>query len=141
VSAPASDLAPVRFRPARGGPLGLVQRIAAEPMGLLGLALVMLLILTGLFADGLVLYDPIKMNMQERLLGPSWSHPLGTDNIGRDVFSRVIKGSQIALTVAAATTFLSLLGGLTLGLLAGYGPRWLDNILLLVFDSVTRSPA
>jgi peptide/nickel transport system permease protein len=142
VSAPASDtVAPVAFRPARGGFLGLVQRIAAEPMGLLGLSLVVLLILTGIFAEWLAPYDPIKMNMQERLVGPSWSHPLGTDNIGRDVFSRVIAGSQIALTVAAATTFLALLGGLSLGLLAGYGPRWLDNILLLIFDSVYSFPS
>jgi peptide/nickel transport system permease protein len=142
VSAPASDLSPVRpFRPARTGILGLVQRIAAEPMGLLGLVLVTLLILTGLFADWLTPYDPIKMSMQERLLDPSWAHPFGTDNLGRDVFSRVIKGSRIALTVAAATTFLALVGGLTLGLLAGYGPRWLDNFLLLIFDSVYSFPS
>jgi len=142
VSAPASELSSSStFRPARGGVLGVLQRIAADPMGLLGLSLVTLLILTGIFADWLAPYDPIKMNMQERLAGPSWAHPLGTDNIGRDVFSRVIKGTQIALTVAAATTFLALVGGLTLGLLAGYGPRWLDNFLLLVFDSVYSFPS
>ncbi len=110
-------------------------------MGVLGLSLVALLILTGIFADWLVLHDPIKMNMLERLVGPSWSHPLGTDNIGRDVLSRVIKGSQIALIVAAATTSIALVGGLTLGLLAGYGPRWLDNLLLLIFDSVYSFPS
>lgn len=110
-------------------------------MGLLGLSLVLLLIVTGIFADWLAPYDPIKMSMQERLLGPSWAHPLGTDNIGRDVFSRVVAGSRIALTVAAATTFLSLIGGLALGLLAGYGPRWLDNVLLLLFDSVYSFPS
>jgi len=143
VSAPASDLATAArpIRPARTGLLGLVSRIAAEPMGLFGLGLVLLLILTGIFADWLVPYDPIKMNMQERLLGPSWAHPLGTDNIGRDTFSRVLKGSQIALTVAAATTLLAMAGGLTLGLLAGYGPRWLDNFLLLIFDSVYSFPS
>jgi peptide/nickel transport system permease protein len=142
VSAPASELASARpFRPARTGVVGLVHRIAAEPMGLLGLSLVALLILTGIFADWLVLHDPIKMNMLERLVGPSWSHPLGTDNIGRDVLSRVIKGSQIALIVAAATTSIALVGGLTLGLLAGYGPRWLDNLLLLIFDSVYSFPS
>lgn len=143
MSAPASEIATAArpIRPARTGLLGLVSRIAAEPMGLLGLSLVLLLIFTGIFADWLVPYDPIKMSMQERLLSPSWAHPLGTDNIGRDTFSRVIKGSQIALTVAAATTFLAMVGGLTLGLLAGYGPRWLDNLLLLIFDSVYSFPS
>lgn len=142
MSAPVSDVtAPAPFRVARGGLLGLVQRIAAEPMGLLGLALVLLLIFTGIFADWLVPYDPIKINVRERLADPSWAHLLGTDNLGRDVFSRVVAGSSIALTVAASTTFLSVLGGLTLGMLAGYGPRWLDNILLLVFDAVYSFPS
>jgi peptide/nickel transport system permease protein len=142
VSAPASDTAaPAPFRVARGGVVGLVQRIAAEPMGLLGLSLVLLLIFTGIFADWLVPYDPIKINVKERLVDPSWTHLLGTDNLGRDVFSRVVKGSSIALTVAASTTLLSVLGGLTLGMLAGYGPRWLDNILLLLFDAIYSFPS
>jgi peptide/nickel transport system permease protein len=142
VSVPASDSpAPAAFRPARGGLLGLVQRIAAEPMGLLGLCLVLLLIFTGLFADWLTPYDPIKINVKERLADPSWTHVFGTDYLGRDVFARVIKGSSIALVVAASTTALSVLGGLTLGLLAGYGPRWLDNCLLLLFDTVYSFPS
>lgn len=142
MSAPVSDAAsPAPFRVARGGFLGLIQRIAAEPMGLLGLGLVLLLVFTGIFADWLVPYDPIKINVRERLADPSWTHLLGTDNLGRDVFSRVVKGSSIALTVAASTTLLSVLGGLTLGMLAGYGPRWLDNVLLLVFDSVYSFPS
>ena len=132
---------PAAFRPARGGLLGLVQRIAAEPMGLLGLSLVLLLIFTGLFADWLAPYDPIKINVKERLADPSWTHVFGTDYLGRDVFARVIKGSSIALLVAASTTALSVLGGLTLGLLAGYGPRWLDNFLLLIFDTVYSFPS
>jgi peptide/nickel transport system permease protein len=72
VSVPASDgAAPAAFRPARGGILGLVQRIAAEPMGLLGLSLVLLLVFTGLFADWLTPYDPIKISVKERLADPS----------------------------------------------------------------------
>lgn len=142
MSAPISDITPpAAFRPARGGLLGLVQRIAAEPMGLLGLCLVLLLIFTGLFADWLAPYDPIKISVKDRLADPSWTHVFGTDYLGRDVFSRVIKGSSIALLVAASTTAISVLGGLTLGLLAGYGPRWLDNCLLLLFDTVYSFPS
>ncbi len=129
------------FRPARSGFLGLIQRVASDPMGLLGLSLVALLIFTGLFADFLVPYDPIKIDVKYRLADPSWAHWLGTDNIGRDVFSRVIKGSTIALIVAGSTTLLSVIGGLSLGLLAGYGPRWLDNVLLLIFDAVYSFPS
>lgn len=142
MSVPASDApAPAAFRVARTGFLGLVQRICAEPMGLLGLSLVLLLIFTGLFADWLVPYDPIKIDVKYRLADPSWAHILGTDNLGRDVFARVIKGSSIALTVAASTTLISVIGGLTLGMLAGYGPRWLDNLLILLFDAIYSFPS
>ncbi len=137
MSAEVSRIAPAAA--ARVG--GFVRRIAADPMGCLGLTLVTLLLFTGVFADLLVPYDPIKIAVPERLMDPSWAHPLGTDQLGRDVLSRVIKGSQIALGVAVSAITLSFAGGVILGLLAGYGPRWLDNVLLLLFDAVYSFPS
>jgi len=142
VSARAFDAEP------RGGRVGaglrggqrLLRRVTQDPMGLLGLTLAALVIFTGLFADWLVLYDPLKIDVPNRLADPSWAHPLGTDQLGRDVLSRVIKGSQIALVVGISATALAMVGGLALGLLAGYGPRWLDNILLLLFDAIYSFP-
>ncbi len=125
----------------RGGILGVFRRVAAEPMGLLGLTLVLLLIFTGIFSDYLAPYAPTNISVKARLIDPSWEHILGTDNLGRDVFSRVIAGTSIALTVAGSTIFLAVMGGLTLGMLAGYGPRWLDNFLLLIFDSIYSFPS
>ncbi|MBX6320710.1 MAG: ABC transporter permease [Rhodospirillaceae bacterium] len=116
-----------------------LRRVVAEPMGLLGLVLVALLLLTGLFADWLAPYDPNQIS-RDRLAGPSWEHPVGTDHLGRDVLSRVIKGTQIALFVSVTATLLSMAGGLVLGLLAGYGPRWLDHLLVLLFDSTYAFP-
>jgi peptide/nickel transport system permease protein len=75
-----------------------------------------------------------------RLAPPSGEHLLGTDQMGRDTFSRVIMGTQIALKVALVAISLTLLGGLILGLAAGYGPKWLDNFLLLVFDTLRSFP-
>ena len=66
---------------------------------------------------------------------------MGTDNLGRDVFSRIIAGSWIALSVGISTIATALVLGLTLGLAAGYGPRWLDNLLLLISDSIYSFPA
>ncbi|WP_425450461.1 ABC transporter permease [Virgifigura deserti] len=119
---------------------GVFRQIARDPMGLLGLTLATLLVVTGLFADWLAPYDPIGIDVRNRFADPSWAHPLGTDNLGRDLLSRVIAGSQIALIVAFCTTFLAMIGGLVLGLIAGYGPRWLDNTLLLLFDSIYSFP-
>jgi peptide/nickel transport system permease protein len=75
-----------------------------------------------------------------RLAPPSLDHLLGTDQLGRDVFSRVLVGGQIALQVALASIAAALTLGLALGLIAGYGPRWLDNIIMLVFDTVRSFP-
>ncbi len=129
-SAPASERAATR----------LARRILHDPIGLFGLVLVLIVVCSGLFADWIAPYDPLKLAVRERMADPSMSHLLGTDQLGRDILSRVIKGSQIALLVGLSATLLSLLGGLLLGLLAGYGPRWLDNLLLLLFDAVHAFP-
>ncbi len=129
-SAPASELAAAR----------LARRILHDPIGLFGLVLVLIVVCSGLFADWIAPYDPLKLAVRERMADPSLSHLLGTDQLGRDILSRVIKGSQIALLVGLSATLLSLLGGLLLGLLAGYGPRWLDNLLLLLCDAVHAFP-
>jgi peptide/nickel transport system permease protein len=118
----------------------VVRRFLHEPLGLLGLALVALLLFTGVFADFIVPYEPNKMNVPDRLQGFSLEHFAGTDQMGRDIFSRIIKGSQIALIVGVSSIAISLLLGLALGMLAGYGPRWLDNSLLLLFDTIYSFP-
>ena len=116
------------------------RRLLGEPMGAAGLALVLLVLACGLFSHQLEPFDPLKIAVRDRLLAPSLLHPLGTDNLGRDVLSRVIEGSRIALYFAAAATGLSLLAGLALGLVAGYGPRWADALFVLLFDTVNAFP-
>jgi peptide/nickel transport system permease protein len=139
----ASDIATAPAAAVAGPPSTLrtvVQRFLHEPLGLLGLALVALLLITGIFADFIVPFEPNKMNIPDRLQGFSLTHLAGTDQMGRDIFSRIIKGSQIALIVGVSSIAISLVLGLTLGMLAGYGPRWLDNALLLLFDTIYSFP-
>ena len=119
---------------------GGFRRLLGEPMGAAGLALVLLVLACGLFSHQLEPFDPLKIAVRDRLLAPSPLHPLGTDNLGRDVLSRVIEGSRIALYFAAVATGLSLLAGLALGLVAGYGPRWADALFVLLFDTVNAFP-
>lgn len=108
--------------------------------GMAGLALVVLFFASALLAPWIAPYDPAAMDIPNRLSGPSWAHPAGTDQLGRDTFSRVLWGGRIALQVAAIGVSVSLVVGLVLGMLAGYGPRWLDNLLLLLFDAVRAFP-
>jgi peptide/nickel transport system permease protein len=142
VSAPPSDLAigaPAAPLPAISG-RRLLRRVRSDPLGLLGLTLVAIVVFCGLFADWIAPYDPFKINVPAMFSPPSAAHVMGTDNLGRDIFSRVLKGSQIALIVGVSSILISQVIGLALGLVAGYGPRWLDNGLILVFDAIYSFP-
>jgi len=115
-------------------------KIIREPLGALGVILVLMMVGGAVFADLLSGFDPTRINPRDRFLPPSWEHPLGTDQLGRDLFSRVLHGGRIALTVALFSNAASLIIGIVLGLIAGYGPRWLDNVMLLLFDSIKSFP-
>jgi len=109
-------------------------------MGLLGLTLVLLLVILSAFANVLAPYDPAKIDVLQRFLTPSLDHLLGTDELGRDVFSRALYGGRTALKVALLATSAALAVGTILGTIAAYGPKWLDNIIVLVLDTIRAYP-
>jgi|TARA_B100000767_G_C19761337_1_gene535291 peptide/nickel transport system permease protein len=117
-----------------------IKKISSDPLGLIGLCLVTLMVISALGASIFAPYDPIQLNIMERLQGPSANHLLGTDQLGRDLFSRVLFGGQVALKVAFLTIGLALIVGIVLGLIAGYGPAWLDNSIMLLFDTIRSVP-
>ena len=118
----------------------VIKRISSDPLGLLGLCLVTLMVVSALGASILAPYDPIQLNIMDRLQGPSVNHLLGTDQLGRDLFSRVLFGGQVALKVAFLTIGSALIIGVVLGMIAGYGPAWLDNSIMLLFDTIRSVP-
>jgi peptide/nickel transport system permease protein len=111
-----------------------------DHLGLLGLVLVTIMVGSAIFADFIVPYDPTQIMVGPRMAPPSWDHLLGTDHLGRDTLSRVIAGGQVAFLVALASLGAALTVGLLLGLTAGFGPQWLDNGFLLLFDGVRAFP-
>ncbi len=117
-----------------------LRRFAGNWQGMFGLVLVLLFFASALFAPYIAPYDPNAIDIPVRLSGPTLDHPGGTDQLGRDTLSRVLYGGRVALKVAAIGVSIALVIGLALGMLAGYGPRWLDNLLLLVFDTVRAFP-
>jgi peptide/nickel transport system permease protein len=118
----------------------ILHGVARDPLGLMGLIIVGTILFCAIFAAWIVPYDPVGMNIKDRLQGPSAAHLLGTDQLGRDTFSRVIMGGQVALKVALPAVFGAMAIGLTLGMIAGYGPKWLDNLLMLFFDTIRSFP-
>ena len=116
------------------------RRFFREPLGVFGLFLVVILVLGAIFAPYITDYEPNKIDIKSRLSPPSTEHWAGADQLGRDTFTRVLYGTRVALKVAAWSISLALLGGLILGMIAGYGPRWLDNVLILIFDAVRSFP-
>ncbi|WP_371055119.1 ABC transporter permease [Rhodosalinus sp. K401] len=108
--------------------------------GMTGLVLVLVFFASAIFAPWLAPYDPNALNIPARLSSPTAEHWAGTDQLGRDTFSRILYGGRVALKIAAIGVSVSLVVGLILGMMAGFGPRWLDNLLLLLFDTVRAFP-
>lgn len=108
--------------------------------GVTGVVLVLLFFLSAIFAPLIAPYDPNAIDIPARLSGPTADHIAGTDQLGRDTFSRLLYGGRVALKIAAIGVSVSLVVGLILGMIAGFGPRWLDNLLLLAFDTVRAFP-
>jgi peptide/nickel transport system permease protein len=113
----------------------------AEPSGKVGLLIVGPLLLVVAFAPWISPYDPAAQSVANRLEGPSADFWLGTDHIGRDLLSRVMHGSRIALGVAVPAVVGAMLVGLLLGLLAGYLGGRFDAAMLVVTDSLQSFPA
>jgi peptide/nickel transport system permease protein len=100
--------------------------LVAHPLATAGVAILLLFSVFALFAPLLAPYDPNHLDLLQRLAPPSHLHWLGTDELGRDILSRIIYGARLSLTVAVAVVGLSFATGLVLGGLAGYYGGWLD---------------
>jgi peptide/nickel transport system permease protein len=110
-------------------------RLRKDPLGLSGLVIVVVILLATIFASVLAPHDPLEVDVYNRLLSPTWQHWLGTDQLGRDILSRVLFGGRIALKVAVVAISVSMAAGLLLCMLAGFGPSWLDRLLGVCFDT------
>jgi peptide/nickel transport system permease protein len=102
--------------------------------------LVLVMLLSGLFADFLAPSDPVGMELSQRLLPPSSSAWLGTDEFGRDVLSRVLHGGRISLLVGLIVVGISTVGGLVLGLSSGYLGGWLDFVVQRLMEILLAIP-
>ncbi len=109
--------------------------------GGLGLAFVLASVIGAVFAPSLTPYDAITLDAPARLQGPSAEHWLGTDQLGRDTFTRILYGGRVSLAVAGASVTFALLVGGALGVLAGYYRGWADTLIMRVTDVLLSFPA
>lgn len=105
-----------------------------------GLALFLIFVLTAVFAPFVATHDPLVFNMQDRMQSPSAEHLCGTDAYGRDIFSRIVYGSRISLTIGISVLVLCGIFGTLFGLLAGYY-KWAEAIIMRIMDGLMAFPS
>jgi len=109
--------------------------------GLVGWTILALLVLIAILAPLLAPHDPETIDSAGILTGPSHTHPFGTDDLGRDVLSRVLYAYRVTLSIAVGSVVLSMLIGLPIGILAGYAGGWADLVLMRGVDLLLAFPA
>jgi peptide/nickel transport system permease protein len=118
----------------------IVLALAKNPLAVVGAIIVALLIVTALAAPLIATADPIAQNLSQRLLPPSADHWMGTDELGRDIWSRVVFGSRITLTIVLLVAVIAAPVGLMVGAVAGYFGGWTDRILMGITDIFLSMP-
>jgi peptide/nickel transport system permease protein len=122
--------------------LSLVRELLRRPAGVFGLLLVLALVAVLIFAEVFSPYSDSQQDIKNRLQGPTADHVLGTDHLGRDLLSRLLFGTRVALGTAFPAVLAALSMGLVLGLTAGYlAGTIVDNVILVVMDSFQAFPA
>jgi peptide/nickel transport system permease protein len=111
-------------------------------LALFGAAVITLFIITAVFAPLLAPYDPIAdQNLTEKFAGPSAAHPLGQDELGRDILSRLIYGARISLTAGLAAVVFATVVGAAVGVVGGYAGGWVDSVLMRLMDVLLAFPS
>jgi len=132
---------PVTFRPARPRWRETLVLLAKNPTALIAAIVLLVIIVVATFDQTFAPYPANAQDIGNRLQPPSWEHSFGTDNLGRDILSRVIIGASVSLQVGFLSVGLALLAGTLIGLLAGFYGRWVDDTLMRLMDMLFAFPA
>lgn len=107
---------------------------------LIGALMVAVIVFLAVFAPFIAPYDPEQMDMSKRLQKPSHEYLMGTDQFGRDLLSRIIYGARVSLKVGFTSVAISMVLGVTLGLISGYYGGWIDNVIMRIVDIFLSFP-
>ncbi len=115
-------------------------RFVADPKAAVAVSVLLTLTIVAILAPLLAHYGENEQNPATSLVGVSWAHPLGTDRLGRDIFSRMIYGSRVSLRMAAISVSVAMAIGVPWGLVSGYRGGWVDEVLMRVVDAMIAFP-
>ncbi|MCZ8259034.1 MAG: ABC transporter permease [Beijerinckiaceae bacterium] len=116
------------------------RRLRARKAAMFGLVVILALVFIAIFAPLIAPFDPTRQSWAAVRKAPSALHWFGTDEVGRDLLSRIIYGTRASLAAGVISVGIAVALGVPLGLLAGYGPRWIDTILSRITDAMLASP-
>jgi peptide/nickel transport system permease protein len=119
----------------------MIIRLVNHKSAVAGASILLFFVIIAIFAPLIATHDPREADVTTRLEGWSPDHYFGTDGVGRDIFSRIIYGSQISLKIGLVAMTLSISAGAMLGMLAGYYGGWLDNVIMRVMDMMLPLPS
>jgi peptide/nickel transport system permease protein len=129
-----------RLQARLGGGYRVLAALWRNPLAVLGAFIILLLIVAAIFAPFIATHSPISQNLSARLSPPSAQYWMGTDELGRDIWSRVIFGSQITLTIVLLVAIIAAPVGLLVGAIAGYFGGWTDRVLMGITDIFLSMP-
>jgi peptide/nickel transport system permease protein len=138
---PAAPGAPVSLRPATPRWRETLGLLARNPTAAVSALLLLALVLVAVFDETLAPQGPNEVDVAARLQSPGAEHWFGTDDLGRDILSRVVLGAGVSLRVGFLAVGIALLVGTSIGLLAGFYGRWIDDVLMRVMDMLFAFPA
>ena len=121
--------------------LDILRRVWRSPSGRIGLVATLIVVLGGLLAPVIATHMPNQIDVANRLTPPSAGHWLGADNLGRDLYSRGLYGTRVAVGVALAVTATALVLGIFLGVAAAYAPSPIESTILAAFDIISSYPS
>src|SRR5918998_3746484 len=110
-------------------------------LAVFGTVVMSVFILMAIFAPLIAPYDPLQQDLAGKFATPSAAHPLGQDELGRDILSRIIYGARISLTAGLAAVTFATVGGTIVGLIAGYAGGWTDAALMRLMDVLLAFPS
>jgi peptide/nickel transport system permease protein len=116
-------------------------QMVRKPMAVLGVLVILAWVAASILAPVLSSFDPVEVNVDNRLAAPSTEHWLGVDGLGRDVFTRVLYGGRVSLPIAAVVVIVASIFGTLYGALAGYLGGWFDEVTMRIVDMVLAFPS